>query len=156
MATLLQVIASLQAFNIESEIQDSLQGKEVEMVAANQLQLLDGKDRNGDYLKPTYFQDPYFKNPQSAALYSAWKDRIDPFPGTRPSGIPNLYITGKFHDSIRAAISQTSVSITSPEYKIVSAYPLALGLNPQTKNVFAARYVRPYLINSFKYKTALR
>lgn len=77
-------------------------------------QLYSGLDGNGDYLSPTYDEDPYFNEfgPWHGASYAykKWKERITPPMRSpmlglppRPVDVPNLFITGLFHDSIKAS-----------------------------------------------------
>ena len=77
-------------------------------------QLYSGIDGNDEYLSPTYDDDPYFNEfgPWHGASYAykKWKERITPpMPSAtlnlppRPVAVPNLFITGTFHESIKAA-----------------------------------------------------
>ena len=43
-----------------------------------QEQLYSGVDGNGNYLSPTYDDDPYFKTPEHSRWYKNWKERITP------------------------------------------------------------------------------
>lgn len=76
-------------------------------------QLYCGQDGNGEFLSPTYDNDPYFEEEgfwyHRSADYKKWKYTITP-PSTgsmlglppRPDEVPNLYITGVFHKEINA------------------------------------------------------
>ncbi|MBQ9524789.1 MAG: hypothetical protein IJR69_06680 [Bacteroidaceae bacterium] len=77
-------------------------------------QLYSGIDGEGEYLKPTYDDDPYFneKGPWHGAnyAYKKYKERITPPVRSymlnlppRPLAVPNLFIIGTFHASINAA-----------------------------------------------------
>ena len=77
-------------------------------------QLYSGIDGNGEFLSPTYDDDPYFKEegPWHGAnyAYKKWKQKITPPVRSlrlnlppRPVNVPNLFITGTFHGSIKAA-----------------------------------------------------
>ena len=77
-------------------------------------QLYSGIDGEGEYLSPTYDDDPYFNEfgPWHGASYAykKWKEKITPpMPSAtlnlppRPIAVPNLFITGTFHESIKAA-----------------------------------------------------
>lgn len=77
-------------------------------------QLLCGLDGEGEYLAPTYDDDPFFNEKGSwyhrSYAYKAWKKEITPpkrgglmnLPA-RPDSVPNLYIDGKFHSEINAS-----------------------------------------------------
>ncbi len=97
----------------------------------NREQLLDGKNRYGQNLSPTYFDDPYFKSRESAARYSAWKDKITPN-ANRQSGVPNLYINGRYHNSISAKVVDGKLVVQSSfkaANKIENTYPGLYGLS---------------------------
>lgn len=76
-------------------------------------QLYSGVDGNGEFLSPTYDDDPYFNEfgPWHGAnyAYKKWKEKITPpirslrlnLP-PRPLNVPNLFINGTFHGSIKA------------------------------------------------------
>lgn len=113
-----------------------LQGKEIDLAALafeeneeliedlNTDQLYDGKDAKGRDLSPTYLEDPYFKTPEAAQRYSDWKDRITPNPD-RKKGVPNLFINGRFHDSISVEVSKKSIKFSSSDssaFKIESKF----------------------------------
>lgn len=74
-------------------------------------QLLEGKDSTGEYLTPRYSEDPYFKKPGAAQRYASWKKRL--FPGDRPEDVPNLIITGVFHDAINLDVSGNVISYSN-------------------------------------------
>lgn len=77
-------------------------------------QLYSGVDGNGEFLSPTYDDDPYFneKGPWHGASYAykKWKEKITPPVRSlrlnlppRPVNVPNLFIVGTFHSSIKAS-----------------------------------------------------
>lgn len=74
-------------------------------------QLLCGQDGEGEFLSPTYDDDPYFEEKgywyHRAGDYKAWKKRITPplrgaVLGLAPrrDEVPNLFINGKFYSEI--------------------------------------------------------
>jgi hypothetical protein len=103
-----------------------LQGKEINLAALaidsikeeiadlNREQLMEGKKADGTEITPSYYDDPYFKSRESAQRYSDWKDIITPN-DLRKSGTPNLFINGRFHDSIAVKVSSKSVIFSSPD-----------------------------------------
>ena len=103
---------------------EALLGREIEFYAEavneekdfvldlNREQLYDGKDREGNDLHPTYFEDPYFKSPAQAAGYSRWKDKITPNPRRTP-GVPNLFINGYYYKSIVLAVDKQGLKYNS-------------------------------------------
>lgn len=74
-------------------------------------QLYSGQDGAGQYLSPTYDNDPFFEEEgfwhHRAKDYKAWKYSITP-PASepmlglppRPADVPNLYIDGTFYSEI--------------------------------------------------------
>jgi hypothetical protein len=85
-------------------------------------QLYSGLDGNTNSLRPSYSDDPFFDIKgrwyHDSDGYIEWKKKITP-PVTsprlnlppRPIDVPNLYITGAFHESIRALVNGDSLSI---------------------------------------------
>lgn len=98
----------------EDEVMDLLEKHSDDAVQAIQEQLYSGLDGNGQYLSPTYLNDPYFDDPESrwyndALGYLQWKERITPPQSgmtlgipPRPLEVPNLKITGAFYSQIAA------------------------------------------------------
>lgn len=85
-------------------------------------QLYSGLDGDTNSLRPSYSNDPFFDIKgrwyHDSDGYIEWKKKITP-PVTsprlnlppRPIDVPNLYITGAFHESIRASVNGDSLSI---------------------------------------------
>lgn len=85
-------------------------------------QLYSGLDGDTNSLRPSYSDDPFFDIKgrwyHDSDGYIEWKKKITP-PVTsprlnlppRPIDVPNLYITGAFHESIRASVNGDSLSI---------------------------------------------
>ena len=69
-------------------------------------QLYSGLDGEGEFLSPTYDNDPYFNEfgrwHGASYAYKKWKEKITP-PMRSPMLVPNLFITGLFHESIKAS-----------------------------------------------------
>lgn len=80
-------------------------------------QLLCGLDGEGNYLTPTYDDDPFFNEQgpwyHRSYAYKAWKKEITPPQSSRqmgglltlparPDSVPNLKIDGTFHSEINA------------------------------------------------------
>lgn len=82
---------------------------------------LNGKER---LLSPTYDNDPYFEEHghwfHRSKQYKYWKLKKTPpiesevlFLPPRPSEVPNLFITGTFHESITAHLNTSGLLITT-------------------------------------------
>lgn len=128
-------------------------------------QLYSGLDGNGDYLSPTYDDDPYFseRGPWQgrAEQYKRWKERITP-PETsqrlmlpaRPVEVPNLFITGPFHRSIRAEVQGDHLTVFTSGFRdgplIERKYGQQIfGLGVRAREYFVGTFLRPHLIRFF-------
>lgn len=85
-------------------------------------QLYSGLDGDTNSLRPSYSDDPFFDIKgrwyHDSDGYIEWKKKITPLVTSprlnlppRPIDVPNLYITGAFHESIRASVNGDSLSI---------------------------------------------
>ena len=115
-------------------------------------QLLLGRDSKGEPLKPDYDKDPFFKTKEGRDKYILMKGELENqhnalirynlFP-RKPYLTPNLYVTGKFHRSLKVDVNGNSYRISSTWSRgknIEKKYPTALGLSPQAlKEVMDAR-----------------
>lgn len=129
-------------------------------------QLYSGLDGDSNSLRPSYSDDPFFdikgKWYQDSDGYIEWKKKITP-PITsprlnlppRPIDVPNLYITGTFHESIRATINGGKVLINTIGFsdgpEIVSKYGdniLKLGMD--AREYIVLEMLRPFVGNFFK------
>ena len=112
-------------------------------------------------LRPDYDNDPYFNEPgpwfHRAKSYKKWKNDITPpiesevlFLPPRPVEVPNLYITGKFHDSIQARLSGEVMEIKTIGFNegpdIEKKYGSEIfELGDTAKKYFSERILRPWL-----------
>lgn len=113
----------LQSLNLIREIEALMSEDEGLLLELMKDQLYAGLDGDGNPLRPTYQDDPYFKefkNPQAAAqAYSDWKDGMmqrthNTLFAKRPSGTPNLIITGSwFYDTLVAYAGNDSLIINA-------------------------------------------
>lgn len=155
-------------------VNDSLTGggmvKDVLQTHAGQIytlqlqQLFEGKASDGKDLHPYYSEDlkssgGYFKSPESAARYSAWKQTgiQYPYKANRNPDAPNLYINGKFHSELGVQFFSTSVGVmplTPYASQIVAKYQLRnFGLMASNWNkVFVEFGAYNQLLNSIKAK----
>lgn len=88
-----------------------------------QEQLYSGVDGAGEYLEPTYDDDPFFNEPgywhNRAAAYKAWKYEITPPVSSprlclapRPVEVPNLFIDGTFFGQINASMKGDGLEVS--------------------------------------------
>lgn len=130
-------------------------------------QLYSGQSGDGNFLSPTYDDDPYFQEEGRwygrAAQYKAWKREITPpmadyiLPlglGARPDNVPNLFINGKFYSEINALMSGDVLVIdpgvgNGPD--IVAKYgDNILNLGPTSVGYFNATFMLPAIRNFFE------
>lgn len=116
-------------------------------------QLLEGKDSKGDYLKPTYSTDPYFKKPGAGERYAEWKAKLFPS-ANRPKDVPNLIITGEFHRSIDFSVNGELINYTSNVYfgaGVMNKFgDKILGLTPDSKKTAWVEFVRAPFVGRLK------
>lgn len=82
-----------------------------EIVQLNKQQLLDGRAADNSSL-PRYEDDSFFKTQKAAKAYEAWKSKISPNK-SKPVGVMDFYINGKFHDTIKMKNNTDSFLLTS-------------------------------------------
>jgi hypothetical protein len=129
---LLEVIEQLDVTKVATE---AFAESTDDYVRLNREQMMEGKTITGDDISPSYFEDPFFKTPEAAKKYSDWKDKITPNP-KRKKGVPNLYITGPFHQSLQMEVEKDEYLLSS-DYKdaesILSKFDDVLGLNDEKR-----------------------
>jgi hypothetical protein len=118
-------------------------------------QLYAGQDAQGNGLRPTYQEDPYFKTRDAAQRYSDWKDRLhqrehNPLFLKRPSGTPNLIITGSwFYDTLIADVNGGALHVRSDSWlfgKLEAKYGQALlGLSSVALRYYVEEILFPRL-----------
>lgn len=129
-------------------------------------QLYSGLDGTGHLLNPTYDNDPYFKEEgfwkDNAQGYKRWKASITPpvqsenlFLPPRPIEVPNLFITGTFHESIYVEKSEFGVNIGTRGFQdgplIEKKYgEQILNMGEQAIKYFNNTYLLPWLIHFFE------
>ena len=110
-------------------------------------QLLEGKDNDGNDLRPFYSEDlqpeGWFKSKDSALRYAMWKQTGISYPVQvqRNPDAPNLYITGKFHSEI--GVKQTSTTI--------GVYPLT----PYASNIVAKYGMDRFGLSALRWRSVL-
>lgn len=86
-------------------------------------QIYNGFDGAGEYLEPTYYEDPFFERRgfwyHRSKDYVAWKYKLTPPKVSpilnlppRPAAVPNLYIDGTFFGQIGATPKDGFLEIT--------------------------------------------
>ena len=156
---------------IKDSILECLEDKRDIITTSVTEQLYSGIDGEGEYLKPTYDDDPYFNEfgPWHGASYAykKWKERITPPMKSptlnlppRPVAVPNLFITGMFHSSIKAARVGDVIRVYTSGFNdgppIEKKYGEAIfKLTDDAREYFNLYALRPWL-NDFMIKCGYR
>lgn len=129
-------------------------------------QLYSGLDGDTNSLRPSYSDDPFFDIKgrwyHDSDGYIEWKKKITP-PITspclnlppRPVDVPNLYITGTFHESIRATVNGGKLLINTVGFSdgpdIVRKYgDNILNLGMDAREYVVLEMLKPFIGNFFK------
>ena len=98
-------------------LQVVLNDRREEIIASQREQLLEGKDSDGNDMRPYYSEDlkpnGWFHSKESAMRYAMWKKTGISYPVDvqRNTDAPNLYINGMFHNDLEARAGSTSVGV---------------------------------------------
>lgn len=132
-----------------------------DILELQKIQLFQGLAANGEDIRPYYSEDlkpgGYFRTPDSAARYAAWKQSgINyPYKANRNPDAPNLYINGKFHDELGVQFDVQTVGIvgtTNYSKGIIAKYGMqTFGLMASNWNViFVERGAYEKLMDELK------
>lgn len=129
-------------------------------------QLYSGLDGDTNSLRPSYSNDPFFDIKgrwyHDSDGYIEWKKDITPPIASprlnlppRPIDVPNLYITGTFHESIRATVNGGKVLINTVGFSdgpdIVRKYgDNILNLGMDAREYIVLEMLKPFVGNFFK------
>ncbi|MCR8892443.1 hypothetical protein [Bacteroides sp. ET336] len=129
-------------------------------------QLYSGLDGDTNSLRPSYSDDPFFDIKgrwyHDSDGYIEWKKNITPPIASprlnlppRPIDVPNLYITGTFHESIRATVNGGKVLINTVGFSdgpdIVRKYgDNILNLGMDAREYIVLEMLKPFVGNFFK------
>lgn len=163
MASISEVYNVIHAIHLglESEVRLCMKDNSRVIEGLIREQIYAGQDGKGKLLNPTYDTDPFFEENgrwyHRSKQYKHWKKKITPpitsevlFLPPRPVEVPNLFITGKFHDSITALPSSDGINISTEGFAsgkdIVSKYGGSIFvLGNEGKAYFSQKVLRPWL-----------
>jgi hypothetical protein len=151
-------IAALRAFDVKEEVRQIVDNSKDVLVEKQREQLLAGRGRDGEWIRPFYSENPYFATKQQAFAYAEWKATIEPNHG-RPFDVPNLYIFGRFHASLFAVVTKDDYTIASDDPNaadIIGVHKNAIGLNDNSRAYYARVRLMPVFRVIFKQKTGMR
>lgn len=157
--TILELYNRVSQLDTDKIITESVDETKDVILASNKEQLLEGKLSTGADISPTYQEDPFFKTPEAAQRYSDWKDKITPNPNRKP-GVPNLFINGFFHNSIKIELQGDAITYSSNVAlggKIQSKYGDNIyGLNANFKSQYLDNYLSPLIRQQIESFTGLK
>lgn len=152
-----KLIDDLKGFNAGDVLQEIVENN-LELLADLQRdQWMEGRGGDGEFIRPYYSENPYFKTPESAKKYAKWKQIITPNP-QRPEDVPNLFINGYLHSSLYTSLRQDVFDITSDvdfAPKVFDVHKNAQGLNEEKRLLFAENITLPEFSKVLKEKTGL-
>lgn len=155
------------ASGLEAECVKCLEQNKGEVVDSIREQLYSGLDGDENSLSPTYDDDSFFQKTKGRWRndpdgYKAWKKDITPpvvsselnLPA-RPENVPNLFITGTFHDSIYAESKGEGLFIGTKGFRdgplIEKKYGKQIFTMGNTaKEYFNIMFLRPWINDFFK------
>lgn len=153
-------VRALQDGGMEQMVGEVLQRHEQDIIEYLRIQLLEGRDSDGQDIRPYYSEDVkpkgYFHSRESAGRYAAWKEGLSyPFSVSRNGDAPNLYINGRFHSDLGVRFVSDGLSIepmTPYAAKIVEKYGRnTFGLSWEKWNaLFTERNIKDEIIATFK------
>lgn len=151
------LINNLQAFDFGQEMQGIVHEYVDVLADLQREQMSEGRGVDGEYIRPFYSEDPYFKTAFAAEKYAEWKQKITPNP-KRPKDVPNLFINGYFYSTLRPKLVASVFEIDSPSSlgeKVLEEHPTAQGLNAEKRKEFADMFTLPGITTSLREKTGL-
>lgn len=157
--TLHELQRRLSRFDLLKLLSESANESKERIADYNREQLLLGLDSNENYLSPRYSEDPFFKSKESAQRYAQWKNKIEP-KRDKPFDVPNLYITGRFHNSIEVEVGPTEIGLFSDDANSIGIEQKfttdIYGLNNESKREYIPKHLLPILKNKITGKLGLK
>lgn len=168
--TIVEASNAFDAFagGLSDVVRDVMDSHKGQIVSILQAQMKVGVDGNDAPLRPTYLSDPWFNTEEAgpwkgkAKAYMLWKKEITPpesvswlgYPA-RSVSTPNLFITGKFHESLRAQMFDDKMVFTTEGTTfgddVVQKYGIdILKVGQKGVNYIVQTWVRPRLESYFK------
>lgn len=156
MNALRKLSQNLSTLNLVEQIETLMQEDKQLLTVLQRDQLWAGQKADGMLITPSYENDTeYFHSVAAAQRYSAWKDSLsqrkhNPIFAERPSGTPNLIITGRWlYDALVIDIGggKLSINVNSPiGGKLEAKYGEALlGLNHTALEYYVEEILFPRL-----------
>lgn len=156
--TLFEFIDKLKAFSAHDQVLTIVEDHGEMLADLQRHQMLEGRGVDGEFIKPGYSENPYFKTPEAGLRYGRWKQKITPNP-QRPVDTPNLIINGFFHKSIYAKFNGDDFEMESDApfgEEVFAVHKNAQGLNEEKRLLFAENVTVPEFRKVLHEKTGLQ
>lgn len=154
---LAQFIDKLKSFDFGKEMEVIVETNTDKIADLQREQMLEGRGVDGDYIRPFYSENPFFKKPGAAQRYAAWKQKITPNP-KRPLDVPNLFVDGTFHKSLFVDVDDKMFEIktdVSFGEDVFAVHQNAQGLDEDSRMQFAEEVTLPTIKDVLLEKTGL-
>jgi len=151
------MIDALGAFDAEKEMVNIVDHNKQKVLDLQREQMMEGRGIDGQFIRPFYSENPYFKTMEQSQAYARWKQKITPN-SKRPLDVPNLFINGRFHDSLFVEVGGNEFDIDATDYDatdIMSVHKNAIGLNDASRLEFAEKITIPEFGKVLKEKTGI-
>lgn len=148
MGTIFAFDNAIQRIQVRPIIALCLEQSQYEVLSFNRGQLYMGEDNKGRLLSPMY----------RSQAYADFKESLNPKPGY---GIPDLFVTGEFYNSIQIKVNPSQFTFTifsenSKAPKLERKYGQNIyGLNEENKQYFGNEIIRPKIVAEFKKQIGL-
>lgn len=155
-----EFLKRLEALDIMKNVEQISAEEEARFKEAQQLQLVKGQDRNGDWL-PKYTDDmEYFKGDMEKAIaYRDWKIDIS-LDKEKPIDVMDFWIDGTLNSRVDARISGGKVDLKINDSKEASVLRKtngkALGINPGSAAKLWNTYLHPPLLRRISEQTGIK
>lgn len=152
MVTWVNVLKNIEALDVEETAVQSLDNKKHEALQLNLVQMFRGLKATTGYISPRYSEDPFFKTRQQALLYAQWKMKISPHTD-RPEDVPNLFINGRYHQSIEITASKEGYNFSSEDKNakdIEETFKEIYGLNAESREYFIEDNLYPDMLEKVR------
>jgi hypothetical protein len=151
-----KLVSDLEAFDFGKEMDTIVNTYADQLGDLQREQWYEGKDRDGNWIRPLYTEDPFFETPKQALAYAKWKQKITPNPN-RPLEVPNLIINGYFYSTIKPKVEGRVFDFDTNEFgdDVLADHPNAAGLDPEKRLEFADTFTMPEIRFSLFEKTGL-
>lgn len=152
MVTWVNVMHNIEALDVEEKAVETLDEKKNEALQLNLVQMFRGLKATQGFISPRYSEDPFFKTRKQALLYAVWKKKISP-DTDRPDDVPNLFINGRYHQSIEITADREGYHFKSEDKNakdIEETFKEIYGLNAESREFFIDETLYPIMLEKVR------